>query len=798
LRVLGLIVVVIGLAACVKPDSVTCANHIVCPQDRECDLIHELCVTHAQATVCDELADGSLCVAGPLAGVCDRGYCIPSCGDGVQDAGEECDCGVDPSVSPAECLGANGDAGSTCSATCTLRFCGNGVVDPGEACDDANFDNTDDCALGCQSDVTCGNGFLDFDAGEACDDGNLKSHDGCSSACISETASWHEWHGAWAARQEHAMAYDSATKRLVMVGGLNATGPLGDMWVRQSSATAASNRVWTQTESAVPAVREHRIAYDSGRQVTVLFGGFKLGNASNETWEYDGTSWTKRTPTVSPPPRFSSAMVYDVARGKIVMFGGANFSAVYGDTWTYDGTTWTDLGITGPSARYVHAMAYDESRGKTVLFGGTTGFAETWELSGSTWTKITTATTPAGRYSHAMAYSVARGKVVMFGGVSLFGEAGDTWEYDGAWTQIATIAAPVARNYHSLAYDRDNSRIVLVGGTVGADNSDEIWEYDGQWTRSLTGLSPSARLVPITHDEVHDRVLRFSGFSAPDDGVWSFDGVTWSLLTTAGPIPPARTYHALAYDSARDRLVIFGGRRNDTSAELGDTWTWNGTWTNATGSGPSARDGAAMAYDASGSVMVLFGGYDPTVPTFYADTWELDGTTWTQHSSVNGPAAQSGAGITYDPDQQQIVVFGRDGSTFAYKDHAWTKLFDVSAGGPGPRVSNLVFDPERRRVVCVGGVAIDGVTTLTDLWELEPTGWVQIAIGGDPPVGRIATSVAAHRGARSIVLFGGVAASGVFDDTWLLQYRSSTLDEVCGDAIDNDADGVVDAADPDC
>src|SRR5262249_42650455 len=41
------------------------------------------------------------------------------------------------------------------------------------------------------------------------------------------------------------------------------------------------------------------------------------------------------------------------------------------------------------------------------------------------------------------------------------------------------------------------------------------------------------------------------------------------------PKPPARTSHALAYDSARSRTVLFGGY--DGGRYLSDTWEWDGT-----------------------------------------------------------------------------------------------------------------------------------------------------------------------------------------------------------------------------
>ncbi len=68
-------------------------------------------------------------------------------------------------------------------------------------------------------------------------------------------------------------------------------------------------------------------------------------------------------------------MAYDSARGVTVLFGGLRYPNVFDDTWEWDGTTWTQLAIPGPPPRQRHGMAYDTARGVTVFFRG-----DTWEL----------------------------------------------------------------------------------------------------------------------------------------------------------------------------------------------------------------------------------------------------------------------------------------------------------------------------------------------------------------------------------------------------------------------------------
>ncbi|MDD4319252.1 MAG: DUF4215 domain-containing protein [Candidatus Peribacteraceae bacterium] len=61
--------------------------------------------------------------------------------------------------------------------------CGNGVVDAGEDCDDGNTVNTDTCTNKCGA-AACGDGYVQ--AEEECDDGNATNDDGCSSLCTME------------------------------------------------------------------------------------------------------------------------------------------------------------------------------------------------------------------------------------------------------------------------------------------------------------------------------------------------------------------------------------------------------------------------------------------------------------------------------------------------------------------------------------------------------------------------------------------------------------------------------------
>ena len=257
------------------------------------------------------------------------------------------------------------------------------------------------------------------------------------------------------------------------------------------------------------------MAYDSQRGVTVLFGGQNAGagNYSNETWEWDGNSWTNVSPTTRPTLRFQHAMAYDSQRGVTVLFGGydANFNDL-SDTWEWNGTTWTQVATTGPTARRQHTMAYDSQRGVSVVFGGFTGFfnplGDTWEWDGTSWTQVAS-TGPSARNGHAMAYDSQRGRTVLFGGEGL----GDTWEWNGtSWSQVATTG-PSARYAHAIAYDHSRAATVLFGGWDSGGVNGETWDWNGTvWTQRTPTSSPSPRFLhKMAYDSRRGKTVMFGG-----------------------------------------------------------------------------------------------------------------------------------------------------------------------------------------------------------------------------------------------------------------------------------------------
>ncbi len=430
------------------------------------------------------------------------------CGNGILESGEECDDG-------------NTVSGDGCSSTCTLEspvpVCGNGIVEGGEECDDGNTISGDGCSASCTIEpppAVCGNGILE--PGEQCDDGNLEAGDGCSAHCLFES---------------------------------------DGLWTRIS------------TDHSPPARVSPDAAFDRGRGVMVLFGGFDEIHHLNDTWEYNGTDWRQVTTAHAPGPRRSHSMTYDERRGVVVLYGG-----------------------------------YDES---CFCYSN-----ETWEFDGQDWTKRTPQHTPPGRWQQAMTYDVARGVSVIFGSSDPF--SNDTWEYDGTdWRRVFTPISPwPQRAQASLSYDRNTLKAILFGGYDYGVLSD-TWSYDGaNWTALSIPQSPIPRRAHMTtfFPPTGKHVL-FGGSDQNNlptkyyNDTWTFDGTEW-VQQFPGTSPPARHHFAMVYDNVREAIVMFGGRNPGL---FNDTWEYRARPTNGTGVANAGPDRLAECVGPAGTPVTLDG-----------------------------------------------------------------------------------------------------------------------------------------------------------------------------------------------
>jgi hypothetical protein len=356
-------------------------------------------------------------------------------------------------------------------------------------------------------------------------------------------------------------------------------------------------------------------------------------------------AWRELTLLVTPGPRVDHAMAYDSRRSITVLFGGKELEAISSSPGYQEWSHWSD-----------------------------TALGDTWEFDGQIWWRHSPAHSPPAVYGHTMTFDEARGVVVLFGGKNGW-RAGhrfisDIWEWDGRdWTQVATVdPVPAGRVDHGMVYDSQRSVHVLFGGMASEGG---YWEITGE--------------------------------------TWEYDGAarTWTRRAGSGPAP--RSQMGLAFDSAWNRTILFGGRP-DTGDDFqyGDTWIWNGvagTWTRHWGQDAPARLRMGLVYHGGLQSTMVVGGIVEYIDEYLAvrsvrtawqpDTWGWEGLDWVAWPSANFCCLASPRAIVYESGRRQLLVFDTLEGIASEGEPPPPRTSVFSAVGNQPLPPILHVDPAR-------------------------------------------------------------------------------------------------------
>lgn len=266
------------------------------------------------------------------------------------------------------------------------------------------------------------------------------------------------------------------------------------------------------------------------------------------------------------------------------------------------------------------------------------------------------------------------------------------------------------RSGHAMAYDADAGRVVMFGG--GTDDPAD------PWPRSL----------------------------------WAWDGERWRCLSADGP--PGRRDGELAYDAARKRLVLYGGRVFGPDRQLRlmtDSWEWDGRrWALVDSVGPPARTHMGVAYDGprpagitnallgtprGGGVLLVMALDDSAAECRglqRATLFDLRGDAWSRLTTrTPGPCFSPQGAAVATPDGAMLYAGWDPGPASAA---AWLWRPGAGPGAPGAwartdsapprrRSARMAWDAGRRRVVLFGGDTNEGV--LADTWEWDGRRWTR-------------------------------------------------------------------------
>jgi hypothetical protein len=274
--------------------------------------------------------------------------------------------------------------------------------------------------------------------------------------------------------------------------------------------------------------------------------------------------------------------------------------------------------------------------------------------------------------------------------------ASSSYAQQATWTHFSPAGGgPLTTNglgTSSTAYDAANDRVIIFGGS---DLSRCCNETNDTWllvNASGTGGTP-----------------------------------TWQRLTPNAPagLPQGRIAHSAVYDSATNRMIIFGGGRTNGFAFgplFNDVWVL----TNANGLGgtpewvprspsgapPAPREGHGAFYRQATNEMIIFGGGNNGIMSVPNDLWSLENANSIDTQPTWVPLAQAGDvpgrlehfASAYDTTSNLWTIalgccFYTNASRFLALNGPsgtpqWTNLSPGGTAPPGGDAQNFFYDQD--------------------------------------------------------------------------------------------------------
>jgi hypothetical protein len=287
---------------------------------------------------------------------------------------------------------------------------------------------------------------------------------------------------------------------------------------------------------------------------------------------------------------------------------------------------------------------------------------------------------------------------------------------------------------------------------------------------------------------------------------------TWTQLSPTGGPPSARGYHSAAYDAVNNRMMVFAGDPNIgyCFGAVNDVWVLtnaDGTggtphWTqllSPTGGPPQLRQDPKAVYDSATNRMIVFGGRTNACGSASNEVWVLQNANglggapvWTQLAPVGGPPApRGGHSAVYDSANNRMIMFAGCGPGACPSGDVWVlenangvgtpAWMQLSPTGGPPSVRyfhSAVYDAVNNRMVVFGGVG-----GLNDVWVLANANglggmpnWTQQSPTGVLPSKRDAHTAIYNPATNRMVTFAGRSCTGgcsgseffALNDVWVL------------------------------
>jgi hypothetical protein len=299
-----------------------------------------------------------------------------------------------------------------------------------------------------------------------------------------------------------------------------------------------------------------------------------------------------------------------------------------------------------------------------------------------------------------------------------------------------------------------------------------------EWRLIHPEHAPSGRVgAALAYDSADQRAVLFGGTMLSDGATWTdlndtwvWDGKDWQLFNPAN-VPLPRQYSSMVYDEKHTVLILFGGSSRDGTGKqiyLNDMWQWDGAnWEQVSPAHlPPVRMKAAIYYDPAQEKVILSGGYArdeaQQKDVFYNDVWAWDGSDWAE-VTFKEPKLVFAANMLYDPQQQMPVMLDNDGLWSIFE---WQWYQPNYASAPvGRHEGKIAYDAARREIVLFGGYRDN--QALNDTWVFNGITWEKI-ITKNVPEKRNGHNLFYDAVRGKVVLFGGWNGQVVYGDLWEL------------------------------
>jgi hypothetical protein len=737
--------------------------------------------------------------------------------------------------------------GSTCdetAKTCIPAGCGDGVISGDEQCDgtvNAAFDCTSfgfyqpdglKCSSSCQLDTsacaqTCGD--FEINGPETCDgippvDQTCSDYGfqigrlGCSEECAPsfagcESIGWRrgignaldDLHAVWGANPNDMYAVGNAGAILHSTGGL---------WSPQVSGTTVNlYGVWGASPNDV---------YIVGGQGTILHST-------------DGATWTPMAVPVTATLRAISGSITPTqiqiwAVGEQGTILTASYAPGGSAVWTQEGSGTTAIlrGVWAQNTQFVVAV------GDAPVAGTASPTALRRELATGGWSPIATPTIQPANLALTVALNgvwgsgagfvaagdatvasgAPRGTVMQFNGTQFVytGQSLSTRNLLSVWGVVSVLPEDHTKTRTDIFIGGDGGTVLHYTGFIGSASFDQfelhttlgvpalwgtgpayvraamygggIMDYDGTDLSTQT-IAPDVRLQAVWHDPVTNITI-----AAGEKGtIVRRDFSGWAAPATVGP--NTGTFASVLGFGTTVFACGISGSGIVQSANSGSSWTapvlgaynFHGLWgLSATSAWAVGNNGHVSHYTGTTwPAPIVIGGTTP--PDLYV-VWgtsdtdifvagalgyiaHYDGVTWTQMAS--GEAVQTIFGM-WGSASNDLFVIGGAGLILHYDGVTWRRM-----------TSNTGADLEAIGGTGHGDVFIGGRDVLL---HYIGNSWAPMSTGIDDVFGLWSEKQDSY-----FVGSGDVA-----------RVRRTELDVEgrCGDAWDNDEDGLANCADADC